>query len=37
VEADAPEQFGNIEDAGSPQTQSDGTGSQEHPEKDTGK
>jgi N utilization substance protein A len=37
VEAEAPDQFGNIENAGSPQNQSDGTGSKEHPEEDTGK
>ena len=37
AEAEAADQFGNIEDAGSPQNQSNGAGSREHPEEDTGK
>jgi len=36
VDQEEGDQFGNIENAGSPQNQSDGTGSQEHPKKDTG-
>ena len=32
AEAETPVQSGNIDDAGSPHNQSEGTGSQEHPE-----